>query len=101
MSEMLSPDDVQLVTLGFDISQFWNHGQVGDLSRGPTKLENAHQADEDDQVAEAIRRLAHAHAADKHQRKRNDYTYRTFPCKKKTCHRWKSIEMQRNRETVN
>ncbi len=72
------PDDVEFITLGFNMRQFGNHGQVGNLSRGPTELENTNESNENDQVTDTVGRFTKAHAADEHERKGDDHANRAW-----------------------
>ena len=71
-------DDVEFVAFGFDGSQFGDHGQVGDLNGSPAELEEAHQNDEQDDVARRVARFAQSHAPGEHERERRHDAYR--PC---------------------
>jgi hypothetical protein len=57
--------------------QFRDHSQVRNLSRRPAKLENTNETNENDQVADTIRRFAKSHASDEHEWKGDDNANRS------------------------
>lgn len=65
-----APDDVELVSFGFDRSQLRNHGQVRNLSGCPAELKHADENNKNKQVTDAICAFAQSHATDEHQRER-------------------------------
>ena len=60
------PYNVEFVSLCFNGGQFGNHGQVRNLRRCPTKLEDANQSDQDENVSKSIRLFAQPHTSNKH-----------------------------------
>ena len=49
-----APDDVEFIAHCLHVAHLGDHGQVTDLSGGPSELKDAHQDDQNDQISDGV-----------------------------------------------